>query len=96
MSSATAWGWKSTMARTSRASVSRDSGVTLGFAERLVVDSDDDHARRRRSRAGQKKPPIEGQIFNPVQAGGGAHHLIEAEPSATHKRGRDEAAGQQP
>jgi len=42
--------------------------VALGFAERLVVDGDDDHAGRRRSRACQKKPPVEDQIFDPVQA----------------------------
>ena len=95
-SSATARGWKSAMARTIRASVSRDATGPCGFAERLVVDRDNDHAVRGRTRAGQKKPPVEGQIFDPVQRGGGAHHLIEAEPGAKNKGGDDEAAGQQP
>ena len=83
------------MARTIRASVWQQ-GVALGFGERLVVDGDNDHPRRRRPRAGQKKPPVEGQIFRPAQPRGDARGVVEAEPSARHKRGRDEPAGQQP
>ncbi len=70
--------------------------VALGFAQRLVVDRDNDDSVRRRTRARQKKPPVEGQIFDPVQTGGYAHHLSKAEPGAEHEGRRDEAAGQQP
>ena len=71
-------------------------GVAFGFAERLVVDRDNDDSVRRRTGASQKKPPVEGQIFDPVQTGGYAHHLSKAEPSAKHEGRRDETAGQQP
>jgi len=70
--------------------------VAFSFAEGLVVDRDDDDAGGRRTRARSKKPPVEGQIFDPIQTGRDAHHLFEAEPSAKHKSGGDEAAGQQP
>ncbi len=71
-------------------------GVALGFAERLIVDGDNDHPRRRPSRAGQKEPQVESEIFDPVQTGGDANCVIEAKPSARHQRSRDETAGEQP
>ena len=43
--------------------------VASRFAERLIVDRDENDARRRRTRAGEKKAPVEGQVFDPVQRG---------------------------
>ena len=84
------------MARTSRASVFRDRAwpsASLSVWSSIATMTTPGGAG---TRARQKKPPVEGQIFDPVQTGGDAHHLFEAEPSAEHKSGGDEAAGQQP
>ena len=66
------------------------------FAQRLVVNRDDDDARRRGTRAGEKKTPVEGQIFDPVQRRRDAVDLKSAKGAADDERRDEKGAGQEP
>ena len=41
--------------------------VSARFAQRLVVDRDNGHIRRRGARAGEEKAPVKGEVLDPVE-----------------------------
>ena len=64
--------------------------------ERLVVNRHNDDARRRRTRPGEKKAPVEGQVFDPVQRGSETVDLQSAQRGAEDERRGEKPAGQEP
>src|ERR1700677_4018787 len=65
------------------------------FAERLIVNRDDDDARWRGTRAGKKEAPVEGQVFYSVQRRSKAVHLLRAQSSADEEGRNQKGAGQE-
>ena len=70
-------------------------GIAPGFAESPVVDRDDDDAFRRGTRACEKEAPVERQVFDPVQSGGGAADLLDARQNSENNAGGEKNARQQ-
>ena len=71
-------------------------GFATRFAERLVINRNDDDALRRRTRASEEEAPVEGQVFNSVERRSDAVQLQSAEAGAEDERRGEKAAGQNP
>src|ERR1700733_9767116 len=70
--------------------------IASRFAERLIVNRDNDHARWRGTGACKKEAPVEGQVFNSVQRGSEAVNLLRTESAADDERRGEKAARQEP
>src|SRR5580700_10257622 len=70
--------------------------IASRFAERLIVNRDNDHARWRGTGAGKKEAPVEGQVFNSVQRGSEAVNLLRAQSTADDHRCGQKGAGEEP
>src|SRR5580693_5329460 len=70
--------------------------IASRFAERLIVNRDNDHARWRGTGACKKEAPVEGQVFNSVQRGSEAVDLLRAESAADDERRGQEGGDEEP